>query len=105
MRERNRDWPRLPDFIDHIIEAIERIERYCAGLDEAAFLADEMRRDAVIRNLEIIGEASKNIGREDPAFPTRYPDVPWGDMYDTSNRLSHGYFHVSPNIVWSPNIV
>ena len=56
----------LDDYIDHILAAIERIQRYCADADEVVFLQNEMLQDAVIRNFEVIGEASKNICN-DPA--------------------------------------
>ena len=57
---------RVPDYLGHILQAIERISRYTADLDEVGFLRNEMAQDAVIRNIEIIGEASNNILR---AFP------------------------------------
>lgn len=53
-----RDQQRLPDYLGHILEAIERIGRYTDDIDENSFLQDEMAQDAVIRNLEIIGEAT-----------------------------------------------
>ena len=56
-----RDQQRLADYLTHIQVAIERIHRYVDELDEAAFLQSEMAQDAVIRNFEIIGEASHNI--------------------------------------------
>lgn len=59
---------RVPDYLGHILEAIERIERYVSGLDESAFLSSNLVQDAVIRNIEIIGEASNNIQRTDPSF-------------------------------------
>lgn len=65
---------RLDDYLDHIAEAIERIERYTADMDEVAFLQDEMAQDAVIRNLGIIGEASRNIERDYPEFSAAHPE-------------------------------
>ena len=53
--------PRLPDFPQHIIEAIERIQRHTEDMDELGFAQNQMVQDAVIRNFEIIGEASRNI--------------------------------------------
>jgi len=54
---------RLPDYLGHILEAIERIEEYVSDMDEMAFLASKLVQDAVCRNIEIIGEASNNIIR------------------------------------------
>ena len=59
---------RTGDYLGHILQAIARIQRYTSNLPEAAFYADEMAQDAVIRNIEIIGEAARNIERNDPAF-------------------------------------
>jgi uncharacterized protein with HEPN domain len=55
---------RLPDYLGHIVQAIDRISRYTAQMDERSFLQDELVQDAVIRNLEVIGEASRNIARD-----------------------------------------
>lgn len=57
---------RVPDYLGHIVEAIERIHRYVNNVSEANFLADEKTQDAVIRNFEIVGEASHNIERYHP---------------------------------------
>ena len=63
----NRPDIRLADYLGHVLEAIERIERYSAGLAYEGLVANDMVQDAVIRNLEIIGEACRNIERR---FPT-----------------------------------
>ena len=57
----NRDQQRLLDYLQHILEAINRIQRYIEDIDEITFLDNELVQDAVIRNLEIMGEASRNI--------------------------------------------
>ena len=59
---------RLLGYLEHILQAIERIENYTDDIDEAAFQNNEMAQDAVIRNLEVIGEASRNIERRFPEF-------------------------------------
>ena len=56
-----REESRLLDYLEHILQAIGRIQDYTEDLDEVAFLLEEMTQDAVIRNLEVIGEASRNI--------------------------------------------
>lgn len=91
---------RVPDYLGHILKAIERIDRYTADMDEAAFLNSELVQDAVIRNIEIIGEASNSIQRVDPAFAAQHDAVPWLVMYTMRNRVSHGYDKVDLEIVW-----
>lgn len=54
---------RVPEYLGHILVAIQRINRYTAGMSEAAFLGADLVQDAVIRNIEIIGEASRNVAR------------------------------------------
>ena|GEM_PF-64154 len=92
---------RAADFLDHILQAIERIERYVQGQDETGFLADEMMQDAVIRNIEIVGEAARNFERADPACAAAHPEIPWQLAYAMRNRVSHGYFDTNPNTVWA----
>lgn len=58
-----RDQQRLVDYLAHILEAIERIELYTAEMDEVAFLNNGLVQDAVVRNLEVVGEASNNISK------------------------------------------
>ncbi len=73
----SRDPQRLPDYLGHILEAIERIQAYVADVDEVGFLASKIIQDAVIRNLEVIGEASRNIERVHPEFAAAHPELPW----------------------------
>lgn len=91
---------RVPDYLAHILRAIERIDRYTAGMEEQGFLTNELVQDAVIRNIEIIGEASNNIQRVDPAFAAEHDNIPWLVMYTMRNRVSHGYDTVDLEIVW-----
>lgn len=73
----SRGAPRLPDYLDHILRAIDRVERYTSRMDESTFLGDELTQDAVIRNFEIIGEASRNIMRHYPDFAADRPLLPF----------------------------
>ena len=72
----SRDAQRLADYLAHILEAIERIGRYTEHITEAAFLENEMVQDAVIRNFEIVGEASHNIETHYPEFAAAHPELP-----------------------------
>ena len=91
---------RIPDYLEHIIEAIERIYRYIDDMSEIEFLADEKTQDAVIRNFEIIGEAARNIEHYHNVFATNHPQVPWALMYTMRNRVAHGYFKVDFELIW-----
>jgi uncharacterized protein with HEPN domain len=95
-----RDDLALRDYLEHIQQAIVRIQRYLADIDHAAFLANEEKQDAVIRNLEIIGEAAGNIRRHFPDFSAQHPDFPLKAAYGTRNALAHGYFKVDLDVVW-----
>ena len=91
---------RLFDYLAHILQAIERIQHYADDMDEVTFLHNLMAQDAVIRNLEVIGEASRNIERDSPAFATTHPELPLSIAYEMRNALAHGYFKVDLDIVW-----
>jgi uncharacterized protein with HEPN domain len=91
---------RVADYVGHILQAMARIERHTSGVDAAGFAASELVQDAVVRNLEVIGEAANNIQRVDPAFSAAHSEVPWAVMYAMRNRLTHGYDTVDLDIVW-----
>lgn len=97
----SRDPQRLPDYLGHILDAIERIQTYVADVDEVGFLSSNIIQDAVIRNLEVIGEASRNIERGHPEFATAHPELPLALANDMRNALAHGYFKVDLEIVWN----
>ena len=96
----SRDPQRLPDYLGHILEAIERIQHYVDDMDEVGFLNSKLVQDAVIRNLEVIGEASRNIERVHPEFAAAHPELPLALANDMRNALAHGYFKVDLEIVW-----
>lgn len=92
---------RLGDYLAHIVEAIDRIGRYTSGLSAAAFASSEMAQDAVIRNLEVLGEASRNILRDHPDVAAANPALPLAAAYEMRNALAHGYFKIDLGIVWN----
>jgi uncharacterized protein with HEPN domain len=96
-----RDLQRLVDYLGHITEAIERIDRYTGDMSEVAFLNNQLVQDAVVRNLEIIGEASNNIQTHYPDFAAAHPELPLSFAYQMRNAVAHGYFKVDFEIVWN----
>ena len=96
----SRDPLRLGDYLGHILEAISQIQNYCEDIDEVTFQKNRMIQDAVIRNFEIIGEASKNVERVAPEFVSAHPDLPLAFAYDMRNLLAHGYYKVDVAVVW-----
>ncbi len=84
-------------FIRDILDSIEKIEKYCQSMTYDQFLDDDKTRDAVVRNLEIIGEAAKNIP---DSVKERFSDIAWRPITGMRDKLIHGYFGVSYSIVW-----
>jgi uncharacterized protein with HEPN domain len=84
-------------YLRHILDAISRIEEYLHGVDEEMFYQHYLVQDGVIRQLEIIGEASKRLSREVRAS---CPNVPWPDIAGMRDKLIHDYFGVDLEAVW-----
>jgi uncharacterized protein with HEPN domain len=84
-------------FLEDILSSIEKIQRYIKNLNYEDFEDNELVVDAVIRNLEIIGEASKNIP---DTIRGKYSDVPWRRMIGLRNITAHEYFGVDLSIIW-----
>ena len=95
-----RDSLALRDYLEHIQQAIHRIQTYLQDIDHARFLENTEKQDAVIRNLEIIGEAAGNIRRHFPDFSAQYPNFPLKAAYGTRNVLAHGYFKLDLDVIW-----
>ena len=90
--------PRLWRFrLRHIIEAVERIQLYVEGMSLAEFLTDSKSSDAVLRNLEVIGEAARLVPEEVTA---RHDKVPWADMRAMRNIVAHEYDRVNLHTIW-----
>lgn len=83
--------------LEDIVLAMDRINEYISGLDFVHFKRDYKTVDAVIRNFEVIGEASKNLSKD---IKDKYPNIPWEEMYRLRNRISHEYFGIDYEIIW-----
>ena len=82
-------------YLQDIVAAADRIASYTEGMTRSEFEADQMWIDAVIRNLQIIGEAVKKIPR---SIRERYPSIPWQEIAALRNRVIHVYFDVNLNV-------
>lgn len=96
----SRDAAGVGLYLEHIVTAIERINRYTREASITMFLHDELMQDAVIRNLEIIGEASHKIETRFPDFSRTHPELPLSSAYQMRNAIAHGYFQVDYEVVW-----
>jgi uncharacterized protein with HEPN domain len=85
------------EFLEDILEATRRANSYIAGLSYEEFLTDLKTQDAIIRTLEIVGEATKRLSLQ---TRNQYPSVPWRSMAGMRDKLIHDYFGVNFDIVW-----
>ena len=84
-------------YLEDIDLSMKRVQEYIRGLDFQHFKWDYKTVDAVIRNFEIIGEASKNLPIQ---LKEKYSNIPWEEMYRLRNRISHEYFGIDYEILW-----
>ena len=91
--DREADLP----YLEHIRDAAETIAEHLRGIDETAFMLSRLVQDAVIRELQIVGEATKRLS---PSLRQRNPEVPWQDIAGMRDKLVHDYFGVDLAAVW-----
>jgi uncharacterized protein with HEPN domain len=84
-------------YIKDILEYMERAEKYVKNLSLKQFLEDEKSCDAVIRCIEVMGEATKNVSED---IRSKYPLIPWRDLAGMRDKIIHGYFIVDFENVW-----
>ncbi len=84
-------------FIEHILNSIEKIESFSKDLTKKELSVDDLHQSAIIRKIEVIGEAVKNIPL---SFRNKYPDIPWKDIAGMRDKLMHHYFGVNIDTVW-----
>ena len=84
-------------YLQHMLDAVDRLQRYVGAQSRDRFEADEVLQDAVIRQLEILGEAASRVT---PEFRDSVPEIPWSKVIGTRHRLIHGYLSVDLMVVW-----
>lgn len=84
-------------YLQHILEAISRIVTYVGDTERIEFDADQMLQDAIIRQLQVIGEATRSLS---PEFKQNHTELPWFHIIGMRNRIIHEYFRVDLEIVW-----
>lgn len=84
-------------YVRHMLDCIERIQKYTVDMNADSFAVAYQTQDAVMRNIEIIGEAAKHVSTE---FQKMRPYVPWSDMAKTRDKLIHHYFQIDITAVW-----
>lgn len=84
-------------YLKDILAAIIKVEKYSKGVDYQVFVSDEMRHDAVLRQLEIVGEAASKFSSD---FKKQNPNLPWKEAKDLRNLLIHAYDDVNLEIIW-----
>lgn len=85
-------------YLNHILLSIKKVEKYTSMMDLQTFIDDEVIQDAVVRQFEIIGEASNHVS---DVTTKRIPDFPWKDIVSMRNILIHDYFEVDLKDVWN----
>ena len=85
-------------YLEDMVEACEKIRMYVAGVTYERFLSNTMRFDAIVRNIELIGEAARQVPE---SIRQQMPTVPWREIIGMRNILVHVYFGVDPDVVWS----
>jgi uncharacterized protein with HEPN domain len=95
MRSVSRD-PRL--YIDDMIDAVENALRFSDGLDREHYKPGALAFEAIVRQIEVIGEAAAHLP---PEIQAQAPSIPWPNLIGMRNRMIHGYFAIDPDIIWS----
>ena len=84
-------------FVRHILDSMNRIDSFSKGVSKKEFLANEEKQSAIVRQIEIIGEAVKNLSEH---FRKRHPNIPWKYIAGTRDKIIHHYFGIDLDAIW-----
>ena len=84
-------------YLEHILDAIQQIEKYICDIDYEMFCQERMIHDAVLREMENVGEASRNLTKH---FHEQYSEVSWSEIIGIRNKIAHQYFAIDLRIIW-----
>lgn len=91
---------RLSDYLTHLYQAASDASGFVSGMGPDEFLADKRTQQAVIMNLIIIGEAATRVMESYGQFAAKHSEIAWSSMRGMRNRIAHGYFDISVDVVW-----
>ena len=91
---------RLPDYLDHMRQAIADAQSFTEGMAAADFMQDKRTQQAVVMSLIVLGEAATKVMDQHSAFTKQFPQIPWRSMRGMRNRIAHGYFDINLEVVW-----
>ena len=91
---------RLPDYLEHMRQAIADAQSFTEGMVQADFVQDKRTQQAVVMSLIVLGEAATKVMDQFPAFAEQHKHIPWRSMRGMRNRIAHGYFDINLEVVW-----
>lgn len=91
---------RLPDYLDHMRQAVADAQSFTEGMAQADFLQDKRTQQAVVMSLIVLGEAATKVMNQHPAFAEQHRHIPCRSMRGMRNRIAHGYFDINLDVVW-----
>jgi uncharacterized protein with HEPN domain len=84
-------------FIEHVLDSIMAIEEFSKNINKEKLMSDRLRQSAIVREIEVIGEAVKNISEN---LKNKHPEIEWKEIAGTRDKMIHHYFGVDLNIIW-----
>ena len=91
---------RLPDYLDHMRQAIADAQSFTDGMAQVDFEQDKRTQQAVVMSLIVLGEAATKVMDQHPVFAGEHSHIPWRSMRGMRNRIAHGYFDINLEVVW-----
>ena len=85
-------------FIEHILDSINAIEEFSKNMNKEKLMSNRLKQSAIVREIEIIGEAVKNISE---SLKDKHPEIEWREIVGTRDKMIHHYFGVDLNIIWN----